>query len=103
MENNPYLQVHDPFPEQRALKAKIDEEEIEFQRLCYEIFHMNADGIKLFEMIKKRYLLQALWSPTDKAAPTLSLWFGGFKEALNGLWLMGNIHARRIAGEFIQS
>jgi hypothetical protein len=97
--HNPLLQIPDPYEEQRAKQDKLNKEAIEFQRLCFEVFHMNKDGKALWELIKERYLLRALFAPTHLKSSELALYYEGFKEALRGLWAQGDIHLRRINGE----
>jgi hypothetical protein len=99
LHNNPYLQQVDPFQDQKAKQDKVNKETIEFQRLCFEVFHANNDGKALWEHIKERYLLRALFAPTHLKASELALYYEGFKEALRGLWAQGDIHLRRINGE----
>jgi len=97
--DNPFLRVLDPFESQRKQQQQVKDEMIEFQRLCFETFHMFKDGKSLYDLIKERYLLRALFSPADKNANELALYYEGFKEAFRGLWTQGDIHRRRINGE----
>ncbi len=97
--NNPFFKVDDVFKDQRKQLKDVEKEAIEFQRLCFETFHMNKDGLALYEIIKERYLFRALFAPTMPNPSELSLYYEGFKEALRGLWTQGDIHRRRINGE----
>ena len=96
MAHNPFLQVPDPFEDQRKQQNEVKEEAIEFQRLCFEVFHMNNDGKALYEHIEKKFLLRALFAPSHPQSQNLALYWEGFKEALRGLWAQGNMHRRRI-------
>src|SRR5205809_15380 len=58
--DNPFLRVLDPFESQRKQQQQVKDEMIEFQRLCFETFHMFKDGKSLYDLIKERYLLRAL-------------------------------------------
>jgi hypothetical protein len=97
--HNPFLKVNDPFEPQREQQDKVKKELIEFQRLCFEVFHMHKDGIKLYELIKERYITRSLFAPTQPNASELALYYEGFKEALRGLWNQGRTHQMRINGE----
>lgn len=96
MSSNPYLQVNDPFEEQKKQQQDVQKEAIEFQRLCFEVFHMSKDGKALYEHIEQKFLLQSLFAPSHPQAANLSLYWEGFKEALRGLWAQGNMHKKRI-------
>ena len=98
-QGNPFLEVQDPFEHQRKKQKDVEREAIEFQRLCFEVFHMNADGKKLYELIKERYIIRGLFSPTHDNATSLALYYEGFKEAFRGLWNQGLVHLKRINGE----
>lgn len=94
--NNPYLQIQDPFEDQRKQLDEVKQKQIEFQRLCFEIFHMSDDGKKLYEMIKEMYIIPARYAPSDPVAPTLAIYWEGFKEAMRGLWNQGKVHKDRV-------
>lgn len=101
MDNNPYLKLDDPFEKQRNQIGEVQRETIEFQRLCYEVFFANKDGERLLEILTERYLLSALFSPTQSNASELALYFEGFKSAIRGLYEQGLIHKKRSNGGMI--
>jgi hypothetical protein len=95
--NNPLLQLNDPFEPQREQLQKVQDEAIELQRLCYEVFHMQKDGVKLYEMLTKKYLMTTQWAPNHPQATNLALYWEGFKEGIRGLHDQGSVHKNRIA------
>lgn len=94
---NPFLIYdEDPFEHAKDEVTKVQNESIEFQRLCFTVFHQSEDGKKLYEMLKAQYLLQAKWSPTDPTAATQAIYWEGFRECIRGLYNMGLIHLKRV-------
>jgi hypothetical protein len=93
---NPFLEVNDPFAKQRQIIQKHQEEVIEFQRLCFEIFHMSDMGKKLYDMMLKKYIIPSRFVPTDPQASNQALYWEGFKEGMRGLWDQGLMHQKRI-------
>lgn len=94
--NNPFLQVNDPYQEQRKQQDEVKKEAIEFQRLCFEVFHMNKNGKELYSHIERKFLLQSQFAPSHPQAANLALYWEGFKEAMRGLWAQGDMHRKRI-------
>lgn len=94
--HNPYLNFEDPFDAQKKQLEEIQKEQMEFERLCFEVFHMNAQGKQLYELIKERYLDRSLFAPTHANAPELALYYEGFKEAFRGVYTLGLKHLKRI-------
>jgi hypothetical protein len=86
----------DPFAPQKLQQEAAKQEAIQFQRLCYEIFHMSDNGKKLYDMILKKYIIPAKFAPSHPNADHLALYWEGFKEAMRGLWDQGNVHATRV-------
>jgi len=98
VEHNPILErmSEDPFAPQKQQLDAVKQETIQFQRLCYEIFHMSDNGKKLYEMILKKYIIPAKFAPSHPEAANLALYWEGFKEAMRGLYDQGNVHAGRV-------
>lgn len=94
--SNPYLQIQDPFENQRKQLDEVKEKQIELQRLLYEIFHMSDNGKKAYQMLLDLYIIPARFAPSDPSAPTLAIYWEGFKEAMRGLWNQGKIHSDRV-------
>jgi hypothetical protein len=85
------------FSSDNRSSVKENPEDMEFQRLCYEVFITNNSGKMLMEKIFKRFILKALISPVvvderGRSVPvpaeeykTFVVYYEGFKEALRGL------------------
>jgi len=98
--NNPLLQPEvDPRQEEFRNKMQlVEKEKVELERLCYEVFHINPDGMKLFEILKERFVVPALFSVADPNATNFAIYWEGFKEGIRGPWSLGLNHKNRIAG-----
>lgn len=103
-EGNPFFNI--PVEPQMQAQAKAmqdaklaaDKLELEYQRLCYEIFHMNPDGKKLHEMNLNHYIVPRRSDPTATNAEQMNFYWEGFKDALRGQYNLGLVHKQRIAG-----
>lgn len=81
-EPNPILQQENFYSGyQKSIEdLKNSPESIEFDKLCYEIFEMNAQGKRFLELVKERYVVPAIVS---RGTPTYQIdviWAEGFKE-----------------------
>lgn len=94
--HNPLLEVPDPYQHQRAHQDKIRAEGHELQALCYDLFHVNPEGKKLYEILKNKYIIPAQYAPTHPHAANLALYWEGFKEAIRGLYDQGMVHIKRM-------
>ena len=72
--------------------------QLEFQRLCWELFHVNPQGKRFMEILKERYLMQPLFKPTDPQCKELALFWEGFKEAIRGFNNFGLQHQQYVNG-----
>ncbi len=77
-------------------KFKEKDSDLEYQRLCYEAFLSNKDGLALLEQFKTRYHCMPLFTPMHPNAEKLALFFEGFKEAFRGLEHAAKTHQKRI-------
>lgn len=98
MKPNPFLEpFRDPFEDQLKEHKERTEYEIEFQRLCYELFLTNPDGKRLMEMATEQFLIPGRFDPTAPNAQTMAIWWDGFKEAIRGFLDNAKQHKKRIA------
>lgn len=96
-EINPYLQPQpDPFEDFNRRKKKREEHEIEFQRLCFEIFVQSDNGKALGDRLMKEIIIPSHYDPAIANAQTLSIWWDGYKAAMRKLIESGLIHQHRI-------
>ena len=101
MEHNPILEQENYFkPYQDNIDAlKNKPQVIEFDKLCYEIFVLNKSGQAFIELIKKRYLLNALCARGSNTYQIDVLWQEGFKDAFRMIINAGESHEQRIKSE----
>jgi len=90
---HPYFNEHQTGYEQYIGEDPL---EIEMQKLCFNIFIRSEEGQRLSIMLLEKYIMPGLYSPDHPQAPTLSLYFEGFREAFRGLMNMAKIHKKRI-------
>lgn len=98
LSDNPFLKIDNPFEQVNQNQEQAIEKAKEFQRLCHSIWHVNADGKALFEMLKDMYLMQQQIDPSQPNANNLALWWDGFKANILGQYNMGLAHHRRTTG-----
>ena len=91
-EQDPYFLDNNP------KKPEAPKEQIEFQRLAYEVFKQNKDGAKLYALIQKYYLDRSIFSPNSPTSQHESLLYAGFKEAFYMLRQLAEAHERKING-----
>ena len=102
---NPIFDVPDPQKEYKERLKVIENEQIELERLCYEVFHVNDNGKKLWEICKDKFIDRGLFDLGSKhfdffkANPMcVSFYWEGFKDAIRGFHLNGLKHRQRIVG-----
>lgn len=95
---NPYLDTQNPYTEYERKDDGASKSQLEFQRLCYEVFLVEPSGKRLMEILKERYVMQACFSPTHPQATQLAMFWEGFKEAIRTLQNYGVQHAHYIGG-----
>lgn len=98
IEDNPYLKIDNPFEYTQAAKEEAAKVELEFQRLCYEVFHVEPKGVQLMEFLKERYLLRPLYLPDHPAASNQAMFWEGFREAVRSFHNFGLRHIQYING-----
>lgn len=72
---------------------------IEFDKLCYELFHINSAGKRFMEIVIERYLMMGL---AQRGTPTYQidvLWQEGFKDAFRIIMTSVKSHEQRIKHE----
>ena len=96
--DNPFLNPPpNPFEGNIALEKLKQEKQIEFERLCFEIFIMLKDGKILADLVRERFILPSHFVPTDPNASTLAIWWDGFRTAMRGLTIENGMrHQARI-------
>lgn len=97
-DKNPILEQEDYFApyKEKISNLKNNPEVIEFDKVCYELFHMNPTGKRFIELIKEKYLMNAL---VQKGSPTYQidvLWQEGFKDAFRMIVISIMSHEQRI-------
>jgi hypothetical protein len=95
---NPFLQVPNAYADVEMLQDMASREGAEFNRLCWEVFHVNQSGARLYELLSERYLQRATFNPADPQATNLALYWEGFKEAIRGLHAFGLQHIKYVNG-----
>ena len=72
---------------------------VEFDKLCYELFHSNEQGKVFMEFVKERFLEDALASPGDQNFQISCMYYEGFKEAFRMLKRNIVAHKQRIEAD----
>lgn len=98
LEDNPFLQPQpNPFDAKIVALSKLQEKQIQLERLCFEIFIMSTDGKMLADILRDRYILPSHFTPTDQNSEKLALWWDGFRTAIRGLTIENGLkHQQRI-------
>jgi hypothetical protein len=97
MNNNPFLlPLPDPYEPYNKQKQLVDEQETEFERLCYEYFIFSKDGQKMARILHKQFIVPSHFDPRHENAKTMAIWWDGFKCALRGLIERGLKHDQHI-------
>ena len=105
-ENNPLLNIPDPFEGYRASMKDMQWENpkaMELERLCYEVFVISKEGQKLYKHLEERHLIPSQVVPSHPQAMQLAMYFEGFREAIRGLKGMALVHQQRIAQAGVKS
>jgi hypothetical protein len=97
-EDNEFLKIDNPFENVKHAQDEMVKAQMEFQRLCYEVFHVEPNGKKLMELLKERYLLRPLYTPDHPQAVTQSMFWEGFREAIRSFHNYGLQHIQYING-----
>lgn len=98
IENNPFLQVPNPFEEVQTSQNAASREALEFQKLCWTVFHVEPSGKRLMELLKERYLLRPLFSPDHPQGQNQAMFWEGFREAIRSFHNYGLQHQLYING-----
>lgn len=96
--HNPLLKVQDPYENYKNSFADVNDKNLEFQRLCFEIFHMNPNGKALWQQLLERFIMKQLFDINHPNVKEHSIWWAATKAAYLGLWDQGTIHLNRISG-----
>ena len=96
--DNPYLQIEDPYANVKNKKDDASKAQMEFMALCWRVFHVDADGKRIMELMKERYLMRPLFNPEHPNCKELALYWGGFCEAIRGFYNLGLQHQQYING-----
>ncbi len=98
-EPNPHISIPDPYADYQASLAKLaelDPKVNEFGRLCYEIFFIEENGKKLWEILEERFLMSTLVNPTAPQSEIVSIYWNGFTDCIKQFKQLGNQHRQRI-------
>ena len=98
MENNPFLQRENYFKgyEESIEELKNKPEVIEFDKLCYQVFHEYEPGRKLLEYCKNRYLIHAMADRSKHTYGMDVIWAEGFKDVFRLFMSHVMSHEQRI-------
>ena len=97
-EDNPYLNLANIYDTHKVQNPEQYGPGQEVNRLCYELFHVDERGKKLWELWSNRYLMQSVFSPQAPNAKDLALWWEGFREAIRGMYNLGQQHIKYMDG-----
>lgn len=95
---NPFLEAENYYKpyEDKIKELRNNPELIELDKLCFELFEMNAQGKRFMEIAKEKYLLYSL---VQKGTPTYQIdviWQEGFKDAFRMILMALTSHKQRI-------
>lgn len=80
-----------------ALKS--DPKALEFDKLCYELFHQYEQGKVFMKVCEKRFLIPALANIGTATYQIDCIWAEGFKEAFRTIMKCAESHDQRIKAE----
>ena len=96
--DNPYLSLANIYDTHKVQHPEKHGPDQEIARLCYELFHVDERGKKLWEVWSARYLMKAVFNPQAPNARDLALWWEGFREAIRGMHNLGEQHIEYMNG-----
>ncbi len=101
LQDNPLLQPEDYLGEYRENieKMKNNPELVSFDKLCYELFHINEMGKKFMEIAEKRYLIPSMINREAANYQLMVIWADGFKDAYRLIKQCVMSHQQRIQAE----
>lgn len=97
-EQNPLLQTEDPYANVKTVQNAATDAQMEFQRLCWELFHQDLRGKKFIELLKERYLMRPLFTPDHPQGSNQAMFWEGFREAVRSFYNYGLQHQQYING-----
>lgn len=80
-------------------KLKNNPELVAFDKVCYELFHMNEMGIEFMKLMTDRYLIPPMANRDADNFQTMSVWAEGFKDCIRLLRASAKSHEQRIKAE----
>src|SRR4051812_17342544 len=99
VEPNPYSTLENPFDARQknldAMTAMYPELQ-EIGRICYELFMLNKDGKKLWELLADKYLFNSLVDIQAPGPEMRSLYWSGFTDCLKFFKAQAKQHKQRI-------
>ena len=100
IKNDDMKQSHFHMPNQHEqamhMRSAQDRQALQFEALCFKVFHTTEDGKDLARLIKDNLLITPMTDPSHPQAANLAMFEMGFKEAMRGLLAHGDAHQRRI-------
>ena len=101
-DNNPHIQIPNPYEaynESMDNLAKENPELLEIGRLCYEIFLMNEDGKRLFEVLQERFLFSTLTNPLAPSASNCAIYWSGYTDCIKFFRANALEHKKRVLSQ----
>lgn len=101
LENNPLLKQENYAAQynENIEKLKNNPELVAFDKLCYELFHVNEMGVKFMEHVTERYLIPPMANRDAANFEKMAVWGEGFKDAFRVIRASVRSHEQRIKAE----
>ncbi len=99
LDDNPYLQLEDPYePYQKSADnlTKHDSEMMRDEQLCYEIFGVSENGKELMGRWEKNILMSIKVNPYTTDAMQVSWYWEAVRSFIIGIKQQTNNHLQRI-------
>jgi len=98
LKDNPLLKQEDYLSGYRESieNLKNKPELVQFDKFCYELFHMNEMGRKFMELVEERYLIPSMINREANNYQLMVIWADGFKDAFRMIKQNIMSHEQRI-------
>ena len=101
LKDNPLLKQEDYAAQynENIEKLRNNPELVAFDKLCYELFHVNEMGVEFIKLMTERYLIPPMANRDSPEFKTMAVWAEGFKDCIRLFRASAKSHEQRIKAE----
>lgn len=94
---NPFIEPENFFDgyDESIRELKNRPEQIEFDKLCFQVLAVSDDGRKLMEMFKERFIMGSTPCPLNGPYETACVYYEGYRDAFRQLIATVNSYQQR--------